>query len=114
MPFRQRIQALWRRVAGLWRPHYSRSLSHSPAADGVGSAAVGSRPRPPERAGGEPLIGGAVTVRMWSVGGLLVLATSDAEAERALVGLLGRVGPGETQAARALLDELRSAHASAA
>jgi len=63
---------------------------------------------------GEPVVGGAVTVHMWVVGGRLVLATSQAEAERALGTLLGELGPEEQVAARDLLDALRGELAAAA
>jgi hypothetical protein len=63
---------------------------------------------------GEQVIGGAATVRMWILGGRLVLATSPAEAERAVVTLLGELTPDERQAARPLLDALRHARAAAA
>lgn len=42
--------------------------------------------RPPAR--GEIVIGGALTVRMWIVGGLLVLSASPQETERSLASLL--------------------------
>jgi len=51
---------------------------------------------------------------MWVVGGRLVLATSQAEAERALGTLLGELGPEEQVAARDLLDALRGELAAAA
>lgn len=44
---------------------------------------------------------------MWVVAGRVVLATSEAEAERALVTLLGELAPDEQPAARALADALR-------
>jgi hypothetical protein len=64
--------------------------------------------------GGEPLIGGAVTLRMWPVAGRLVLATSDGEAERALATLLGELAPEEQREAHALLEALRRGLAAAA
>ena len=51
---------------------------------------------------------------MWVVGGRLVLATSESEAERALTTLLGELGPEEQPAARALLDALHGGLAAAA
>jgi hypothetical protein len=51
---------------------------------------------------------------MWIVSGRLVLATSPAEAERALVRLLVDLDGAEQSAARALLDTLRAELAAAA
>ncbi|MDH4045659.1 MAG: hypothetical protein OEY20_03525 [Gemmatimonadota bacterium] len=63
---------------------------------------------------GEPLIGGAITVWMWCVGGRLILATSPLEAERAIARLLPGLAPAERAAAQRLLDELRVPSAAAA
>jgi hypothetical protein len=60
------------------------------------------------------LTGGAVTLRMWVVGGRLVLATSKAEAEHAIGTLLGELGPEEQPAARNLLAALQGELAAAA
>jgi hypothetical protein len=51
---------------------------------------------------------------MWVVGGRLVLATSAAEAERALVTLLPELDAEAQRAAGLLLDALRAGHARAA
>jgi hypothetical protein len=51
---------------------------------------------------------------MWVVSGRLVLATSEAEAERALVTLLGELAAEEQPAASTLLDALRGGLAAAA
>ena len=63
---------------------------------------------------GEPIIAGAVTVRMWIVGGRLVLATSSPEAERAVVTLLPELDADGQAAARTLLDAWREGQAAAA
>jgi hypothetical protein len=63
---------------------------------------------------GEPLIAGAVTVRMWIVGGRLVLATSTPEAERALLALLPELDADGQAAARRLLEGFHGDHAQAA
>jgi hypothetical protein len=63
---------------------------------------------------GEPLIGGVVTLRMWVVAGRLVLATSEAEAARALATLAGALPPDAQGEARELLDALRGGLAAAA
>lgn len=55
-----------------------------------------------------------MTVRMWVVGGRLVLATSRAEAEQAVRTLLVDLQPAEQPAARALLDALQTDFAAAA
>lgn len=71
----------------------------------------------PERASarhGERLIGGAITLWMWSVGGRLIVATSALEAERAIVQLLPELSADEQGLARALLDEMRASSAVAA
>lgn len=63
---------------------------------------------------GERLIGGAVTVWMWSVGGRLILATSAAEAEQAVARLLPELGGTERATAERLLRDLRTPPAAAA
>jgi len=63
---------------------------------------------------GELIIAGAVTVRMWIVGGRLVLATSRSEAERAVITLLPELDPDGQAAARTLLDAWRGGQAAAA
>jgi hypothetical protein len=63
---------------------------------------------------GEPLIGGVVTLRMWVVAGRLVLATSEAEAARALATLAGALPADAQGEARELLDALRGGLAAAA
>ena len=63
---------------------------------------------------GERLIGGAITVWMWSVGGRLILATSPSEAERAIVRLLPELPIEERAGAQQLLDALRAPSAVAA
>lgn len=63
---------------------------------------------------GEPVIGGAVTLCMWVVAGRLVLATSEAEAARALAALAGELPPEAQEEARDLLDALRGGLAAAA
>jgi hypothetical protein len=57
---------------------------------------------------------GDVTLRMWPVGGLVVLATSDAEAEHALVSLVGHPDGTVRAAAVTRLEELRGSRAAAA
>jgi hypothetical protein len=122
MPIRERVQRLWRLVVDWWRPSANGSPSSTvastphaspasttaaPAASRRGHARTGVRE-------GEPLIAGAVTVRMWIVGGRLVLATSAPEAERALLTLLPELDADGQAAARRLLDALRGDHAQAA
>ena len=122
MPIRERVQRLWRLVVGWWRPSDNGNLSSA-----VTPTATAPSPQPGSPArqrprttrtrateDGEPLIAGAVTVRMWVVGGRLVLATSPAEAERALVTLLPELDADTQRAAGRLLDALRGGHARAA
>ena len=122
MPIRERVQRLWRLVVDWWRPS-----QHGSPAPALGTSAP-TRPRTPTATGptqergsstirphdGEPLIAGAVTVRMWIVAGRLVLATSAPEAERALVTLLPELDADGQAAARRVLDALRGSHAAAA
>jgi hypothetical protein len=124
MPIRERVQRLWRLVVDWWRP----STNGSPTAAVAPTALAASpeptptvphqreprRPPPAHSQAGEPIIAGAVTVRMWIVGGRLVLATSRPEAERALVTLLPELDADDQATARRLLDALRGVHAAAA
>jgi hypothetical protein len=115
MPIRARVQRLWRLVVEWWRPSIRRpsqpqaSRPHAPPPPQprlrIASGHPAKAPAAPHV--GEPLVGGAVTVRMWVVAGRVVLATSEAEAERALVTLLGELAPDEQPVARALADALR-------
>jgi hypothetical protein len=124
MPIRERVQRLWRLVVDWWRPSKNGSPEATVAAAPPSASATrtpaDSRGKRPQRsatassADGEPIIAGAVTVRMWIVGGRLVLATSAPEAERALVTLLPELDADAEAAARRLLDALRGAHAAAA
>jgi hypothetical protein len=122
MPIRARVQRLWRLVVDWWRPSTRRS-PQPPASQpdstppGQPRLRIASRRQakaPPRPHLGEPLIGGAVTLRMWVVGGQLVLATSRAEAERALVALMGELTPEAQAEASTLLDGLRGGFAAAA
>jgi hypothetical protein len=122
MPIRARVQRLWRLVVEWWRPPTHR-IPQPPAPQPESAPPQQPRLRiashrpaktPAAPYVGEPLIGGAVTLRMWVVGGRLVLATSQAEAERALATLLGELPPDEQPAARDLLDALRGGLAAAA
>ena len=63
---------------------------------------------------GDPVVGGDVTLRLWPVGSLVVLATSEAEAEQVLVALRGHPDPAVRGAAGARLDTLRGDRAAAA
>lgn len=122
MRIRARVQRLWRLVVEWWRTP-THSLPQPPAPQRESAPPnqprlrIASR-RPAKAADaphvGEPLIGGAVTLRMWVVCGRLVLATSQAEAELALASLLGELPPDEQPAARDLLDALRGGLAAAA
>jgi len=124
MPIRERVQRLWRLVVDWWRPSKNGSpeatvaaAPPSPSAARTATDARGKRPQRSDQgpsADGEPIIAGAVTVRMWVVGGRLVLATSASEAERALVTLLPELDADGQAAARTLLDALRDVHAVAA
>jgi len=125
MPIRERVQRLWRLVVGWWRPSSNNgpasTLAPTASASSARATAVVPRGRrgraAPDGAraeGGEPLIGGVVTVRMWVVGGRLVLATSPSDAERALLALLPELDAEGQGAARTLLDTLRGGHAAAA
>ena len=69
---------------------------------------------PPQTDPGDRVVVGDVTLRLWPVGHLVVLATSEAEAERALVALLGHPDPAVRGAAGARLDALRGDRAAAA
>jgi len=60
------------------------------------------------------LIQGQMELRMWTVGSLLVLATSLGEAEAALVGLLSHQDPDVRRGAGDMLDSLRKDRAVAA
>jgi hypothetical protein len=121
MPIRTRVQRLWRLVVAWWRiPGHPdpQQPAHEP------------RPAPtrqPQRPAisrhsatpaapniGEPLVSGVVTLRMWVVAGRVVLATSHAEAERAVVTLSGELPAEACGEARALLDALRGELAAAA
>lgn len=122
MPIRARVQRLWRLVVEWWRPSTRRSPQppdsrSDPAPSRQPKLRLASRQSQtvsPAPHTGEPLVGGAVTLRMWVVSGRLVLATSDAEAERALVTLLGELALEEQSAASTLLDALRGGLAAAA
>jgi HEAT repeat protein len=57
---------------------------------------------------------GDVTLRFWPVAELVVLASSEAEAEDALVSLLAHPDPAVRTAASARLDELHGTRAVAA
>jgi hypothetical protein len=69
---------------------------------------------PPPLGAGDPVVVGDVTLRLWPVGDLVVLATNEGEAERALVALLGHPDPAVRGAADARLDALRGDRAAAA
>lgn len=121
MPIRERVQRLWRFVVDWWRPPTDgrSTTAGTPSAPAQTSRPATTRQRAParERAAapdGESLITGAVTVRMWIVSGRLILATSAAEAERALVTLLPELDADGQAAARRVLDGLRGGHAQAA
>lgn len=124
MPIRERVQRLWRLVVDWWRPSKNGSPEPTVALTAPTPSATRTpadphlkgleRPVKAPSADGEPIITGAVTVRMWIVGGRLVLATSAPEAERALVTLLPELDADGQAAARRLLDALRDAHAVAA
>jgi hypothetical protein len=118
MPIRTRVRRLWRALVDWWSAPKNTNAP-PPSQEPSREAPVSRRtptPRSADRSAslGEQVIGGAVTVRMWIVGGRLVLATSPAEAERAFVTLLGELTPEERQEARPLLDALRQARATAA
>jgi len=122
MPIRARVQRLWRLVVEWWRPFQRLDPQHSahePRATTsrqTGRYTVSPRPSaaPEASSVGEPLIGGVVTVWMWVVAGRLVLATSEAEAARALATLAGELPPDAQGEARELLDALRGGLAAAA
>jgi len=122
MPIRARVQRLWRLVVEWWRAPTHR-IPQPPAPQPESAPPTQSRLRiashrpaktPVAPHVGEPLIGGAVTLRMWVVCGRLVLATSQADAELALATLLGELPPDQQPAARDLLHALRGGLAAAA
>lgn len=118
MPIRTRVRRLWRALVDWWGSPKNvdpPQPSQEPSRETLGSRrTLTARSADRGSSLGEQVIGGAVTVRMWIVGGRLVLATSPAEAERAFVTLLGELTPEERQEVRPLLDALRQARATAA
>lgn len=125
MPIRERVQRLWRLVVRWWRPTQPSSAPEQtvPSAASTSPTPIRSRTATPRRrqparepgpAQGEQLIGGAVTLWMWSLGGQLILATSTAEAERAIVRLLPELDGPERERAERLLQDLRTPEAAAA
>lgn len=90
-------------------PHQGSPPSHVRLARSERPATLGSPASP-----GEVLIQGQMELRMWTVGSLLVLATSLGEAEAALVGLLSHQDPDVRRGAGDMLDSLRKDRAVAA
>lgn len=115
MRIRDRLRRVWRWAAVL--------LDASPPTP---ASAVRTRvvpPPPPLRAplppspgpapDGHVVVDGPVSVRLWSVGAMVVLATDQAQAERAVSMLLGHGDPGVRREAGRLLEELRGERAAA-
>lgn len=115
MPTTRGLGRLWRVLASFWRRGPALFRAPIPA---VGSDQAPSAPESPrghdDARSGEPLTGGTVTLRMWVVAGRLVLATSAAEAERAVVALVGQLDRDGQDAARVLLDHWRGDRVAAA
>jgi hypothetical protein len=115
MRFRDRLRRAWR-----WAK--ARFAAPPPAAPVSPpfpslSPTLPTPPPPDENPGlppGEPVVSGDVTLRLWPVAHLVVLATTDAEAERALVTLLSHPDSAVREACTRKLEELRGAHAAAA
>lgn len=88
MPIPDGLRRLWRwarhRVQPTRQPVTLQSAAAAPSPS-HDVPATGARAAP---AGGEILVAGALTVRMWVVGGLLVLSAFPQETERTLARLL--------------------------
>jgi hypothetical protein len=117
MRIRDRLRRAWRWAQALLAPP-----SPAPRASPSPVSLRPTVPEPPPPAdqeprllgAGDPVVVGDVTLRLWPVGDLVVLATSEAEAERALVALLGHPDPAVRGAAGERLDTLRGDRAAAA
>ena len=117
MRIRDRLRRAWRWATTLLAPP-----SPAPRVSSSPVSLTATIPKPPPPTGrqprplgvGDPVVVGDVTLRLWPVGSLVVLATTEAEAERALVALLGHPDPAVRGAAGARLDALRGDRAAAA
>jgi hypothetical protein len=117
MRIRDRLRRVWRWATALLAApspasHVSPPVSLSPTFPKPPPPKTGQEPRP--LGAGDPVILGDVTLRLWPVGDLVVLATSEAEAEWALVALLGHPDQDVRGAAGTRLDALRDTRAAAA
>jgi hypothetical protein len=113
MPIRTRLRRMWRWAASLL--HLTTAADTSTAPSHHKSPTLPPRrPQPSAtrrigtaaRAGGEVVLGGSVEIRMWTVGGVVVLATSIQEAEGALVTLLSHDEPSVRRAAAGMLERI--------
>lgn len=123
MPIRDRLRRVWRWAATLVGaspgtsppPPHRFPLPSAPVSSASPFAPASQSPSsPPPPGPGDIVIAGPVAVRLWTVGGLVVLATTDAEAERALNALLGDGDLGVRLRAGELLEVLRGERAVAA
>jgi hypothetical protein len=116
MRIRDRLRRAWRWAGALLAPP-SPIRRASPSAVFL-SATAAQPPRFPRHrerdAVGDAVAVGEITLRLWPVGNLVVLASGDAEAEDALVSLLAHADPAVRSAASARLDQLRGARPAAA
>ena len=124
MRFSERLRRLWWWASGVARraaqppthsstPAPSRSIASNPP-DSLAVSAPRRGATEPADVGGRVVVGGEIEVRMWTVEGLVILATGWAEAERALVTLLSHADPEVRAGAGRLADQLRSGRPAAA